>query len=99
MYDSGGLNTEEEEDVEIRKRRRSTSSDSIISPSATPIPQVTYTTTMASIPSLSPKKITISKSPVAAPRVVASGSQTQKVQCTVKLQWLLSLMACFLCLI
>ena len=75
----GGLNTEDEDDVQMRKRRRSTSTDSMISPSATPIPQVTYTTTMASIPTISPKKITISKSPVAAPRVVASGSQTQKV--------------------
>lgn len=76
----GGLNTEEEEDVQIRKRRRSTSTDNMFSPPGGPsIPQVTYTTTMASATTVSPKKITISKSPQAQPRVVASSSQTQKV--------------------
>ncbi|XP_045200175.2 BRCA2-interacting transcriptional repressor EMSY-like [Mercenaria mercenaria] len=79
IHIKGGLNTEEDEDVQIRKRRRSTSTENMFSPSGTPVPQVTYTTTMSNTPALSPKKITISKSPQAQPRVVASGSQTQKV--------------------
>lgn len=76
---TGGLNTEEDEDVQMRKRRRSTSTESMFSPTGTAVPQVTYTTTMSTTPSISPKKITISKSPQTQPRVVASGSQTQKV--------------------
>lgn len=80
IHIKGGLNTEEDDDVQIRKRRRSTSTENLFSPpGATPIPQVTYTTTMGNMPAVSPKKITISKSPQAQPRVVASGSQTQKV--------------------
>jgi hypothetical protein len=76
----GGLNTEEDDDVQIRKRRRSTSTESMFSPTGTSVPQVTYTTTMSNTSAISPKKITISKSPQAQPRVVASSSQTQKVK-------------------
>ncbi|KAH3805994.1 BRCA2-interacting transcriptional repressor EMSY-like isoform X5 [Dreissena polymorpha] len=79
IHIKGGLNTEEDEDIQSRKRHHSTSSETMFSPPHPP-PQVTYTTTMASTPtSVSPKKITITKSPQAQPRVVASGSQTQKV--------------------
>ncbi|WAR28157.1 EMSY-like protein [Mya arenaria] len=80
IHIKGGLNTEEEDEVQTRKRRRSLSTENLFSPPpGSQIPQVTYTTTMASATTVSPKKITISKSPQAQPRVVASGSQTQKV--------------------
>ncbi|XP_060563339.1 BRCA2-interacting transcriptional repressor EMSY-like [Ruditapes philippinarum] len=79
IHIKGGLNTEEDDDVQIRKRRRSTSTESMFSPTGTSVPQVTYTTTMSNTSAISPKKITISKSPQAQPRVVASSSQTQKV--------------------
>lgn len=80
IHIKGGLNTEEEEDVQLRKQRRSTSTESMFSPTlGAPVPQVTFTTTMTTTPTISPKKITISKSPQTQSRVVASGSQTQKV--------------------
>lgn len=76
----GGLNTDEDEDVQIRKRPRNASTENLFSPPGSQqIPQVTYTTTIASGTSGSPKKITISKSPQAQTRVVASSSQAQKV--------------------
>ncbi|KAK3588450.1 hypothetical protein CHS0354_025106, partial [Potamilus streckersoni] len=79
IHIKGGLNTEDDEDVQVRKRRRSTSTESLVSPTGTPVHQVTFTTTAASSTSMSPMKITISKSPQGQPRVVTSGSQTQKV--------------------
>lgn len=81
---SGGLNTEDEEEMPSRKRRRSQSSSSdsinIVSPSAgTQTPRVTYSTAASSSSGMSPVKITISKSPQTRPQVTAS-SQAQKVR-------------------
>ncbi|KAL5004983.1 hypothetical protein ScPMuIL_018439 [Solemya velum] len=81
IHIKGGLNTEEDEELQTRKRRRSQSTESIVSPSAaTQTPRVTYTTTTpSSLPGMSPVKITISKSPQARTQVTSSTGQQQKV--------------------
>ncbi|XP_060078730.1 BRCA2-interacting transcriptional repressor EMSY-like [Ylistrum balloti] len=81
IHIKGGLNTEEDEEPISRKRRRSQSTETIVSPSAsTQTPRVTYTTTAASsISGMSPMKITISKSPQGRSQVSTNITQSQKV--------------------
>ncbi|OWF47165.1 BRCA2-interacting transcriptional repressor EMSY-like [Mizuhopecten yessoensis] len=81
IHIKGGLNTEEDEEPISRKRRRSQSTETIVSPSAsTQTPRVTYTTTAASsVSGMSPMKITISKSPQGRSQVSSNITQSQKV--------------------
>ncbi|XP_033759788.1 LOW QUALITY PROTEIN: BRCA2-interacting transcriptional repressor EMSY-like [Pecten maximus] len=81
IHIKGGLNTEEDEEPISRKRRRSQSTETIVSPSAsTQTPRVTYTTTAASsVSGMSPMKITISKSPQGRSQVSTNITQSQKV--------------------
>ncbi|KAK3095595.1 hypothetical protein FSP39_016479 [Pinctada imbricata] len=82
IHIKGGLNTEEDEDLPVRKRRRSQSTESVsvVSPSAsTQTPRVTLVSTPSNIPGMSPMKITISKSPQGRPHTNTTVAQSQKV--------------------
>ncbi|XP_071084680.1 BRCA2-interacting transcriptional repressor EMSY-like isoform X1 [Haliotis cracherodii] len=80
IHIKGVVNSEEEEELQTRKRRRSQSSEGMSSSVATQTPRLTYTTTASnSLPSMSPVKITISKSPQGRTMVSTPGSQPPKV--------------------
>ncbi|XP_067669460.1 BRCA2-interacting transcriptional repressor EMSY-like isoform X2 [Haliotis asinina] len=80
IHIKGVVNSEEEDELQTRKRRRSQSSEGMSSSVATQTPRLTYTTTASnSLPSMSPVKITISKSPQGRTMVSTPGSQPPKV--------------------
>ncbi|XP_041352455.1 BRCA2-interacting transcriptional repressor EMSY-like isoform X2 [Gigantopelta aegis] len=81
IHIKGCLNTEYEEELHTRKRRRSLSSDSLSSSIGTQTPRLTYPTTTSSsaVPNISPVKITISKSPQGRTIVSTPGVQPPKV--------------------